>query len=323
MTLQEQLNQVQQQMADEKSKGSEKDAALISSLEQQEADLLHEMMVEDQNKAQQERVQAQVEKVESIKLPFNFDEVFDDPRANLMIIELIKDLQLQAYAEHNAEVEHLIAEHKAEVSELKASNTDLKNQLTGLSDDFRAATELNSELTLHIKDALDKRDAAVRAKEGLETLLEEKQAQIDTLRAEIAVGAKAAINVTNISPSDKLAQLVQESKSAKAKSALDLALEGNNFRGKIVMDGTTATVAPLVAPEVMPFQLINPSSNTGSELDTSGVTAVPAINQEVTPSEEEVSTVSTGLAESTPQEVGKTLEEAFRRIEALEAKLGA
>lgn len=320
MTLQEQLAQVQQQTADEKAKGPERDMELIQNLEQQEADILHQMMVEEQEKAAQERVQAQEERVESISLPYDFSEVFGDPRANDIVIELIKEFQRTAYADHNAEVELLISEHKAELAEVKRSSSVILNGYNELSIKYASISTELVQVKNERDDAISKRDAAVRQAEGLETLLAEKQAHIDQLRDEIAVGAKAAVQVTNISPSDRLAQLVQDSKNAKVKSALDIALENTTpFRGKVLSDGQA--VAPLVAPEVPNFPIVNPSGDTVSTMDSTGTTDVPA-EDTVTPSQGEVQAVRSDVVSGNASEDGQTLQEAFRRIEALELKLG-
>lgn len=280
----------------------------------------------EKEEQQQQRVTAQVEKVESISLPYDFNEVFGDPRANEIILELIQDMQLQGYADHNAEVETLIAEHKAEVAEEKEKRVEIYTQLGNTSRMFneletahKSTLDELQQAKLERDDAINKRDAAVRQADGLEQLLAEKQEHIDKLRDEIAIGAKAAINVTNISPSDKLAQLVQESKNAKVKSALDIALENSApFRGKVIKDGEV--VAGLYPPEVTPFPTFDNASDSGYQLVT-GPTGEVLAEDTLTPSEEEVQVRDTvDLRPSS--ENGQTLEEAFRRIEALEAKLG-
>lgn len=318
ISLQEQLDNVKADLSvlDNNNRG---DLAEISRL----TTLQNELLAQE---ALEARVQVQEERVESITLPYNFSEIFDDPRADAMIIELIKDLQRQSYAEHNAEIEQLVAEQKAQVAELKSENNkhlheleSLSNVLAGKNREIDEVNSENTQLKIERDDAYSKRDAAVSRAEGLETLLAEKQEHIDKLREEIAIGAKAAVNVTNISPSDRLAALVEESKQAKVKSALDIALENKTpFRGKVgsVSEGG----AQLNALEAAVFPYVNPTSNTTSQLDTAGATSVPTEDQGVTFQEN----VHSGypVDQGCTSEDGKTLEEAFRRIEALEAKLG-
>lgn len=243
----------------------------IAQLKAQEIEL-------EKEAAAQARIETQIEKVESITLPFNFDEVFDDPSANEMIIELIKDLQLQAYADHNAEIATLTSDHEAELQAVNDSLSQLKTQYDVVSAQLSQTQNDLAQTRFERDDALAKRDAAVRHAEGLETLVAEKQAHIDKLRDEIAIGAKAAVNVTNISPSDKLAQLIQERKNAKVKSALDIALENSApFRGKVIKDGEL--VAPLNAPQAAVFPYIDSSSDTTYPVVTGPIETVPTPDQ--------------------------------------------
>lgn len=312
MELSEQLKSLRGKLSAENDLGGQRDASKIADLEQQIADLQAEA-----------RAQEQEEKVESIVLPYDFSEVFGDPRANEMIVELIKDFQRQAFADHNAEVETLIAEHKAEIQLVTSDRNQAKERLQLLSDNLGEEKQAHNEVLallnetkLRLNDAESKRDAAVRHAEGLETLLSEKQEHIQTLRDEIAIGAKAAINVTNISPSDRLAQLVQDSKNAKVKSALDIALENAApFRGKVTRDGEV--VAQLEVPQVSPFPVINPSGNTDLQLVASPIAIIPTNDSEVTPTEA-LSSLPTGLVEGSPSEDGqgeKSLEERVKLLE--------
>lgn len=242
------------------------------------------------------RVQVQEEKVESISLPYDFNEVFDDPRANEMISELIKEYKRADYAEHNTELTQMVTEHREELRaaadrelQLKRQNDELQAKYeetyAKLGNTSKMFAELETEhnklrddyqgVVLEREDALSKRDAAVREKEGIETLLTEKQEHIDKLRDEIAIGAKAAINVMNISPTDRLAALVEQSKSAKIKSSVELALERMDpIRGKIDV------VAPPKALEEATFPTqTNDSANIG--LDNGQASEIPASDQGV------------------------------------------
>lgn len=312
MTIQEQLNQVQEELSnlDSNNRGDLPEISRLTTLQ-------NELVAQQ---ALQERVQVQEQEIESIVLPegYDFDEISGVENMNLMIIEVIKDFQRQYNLKRNAEEELMINEHKAQVAELKAANDSFAHENEKL---MQLTEELNKAIStahLELTDALSKRDAAVREKEGLEVLLQEKQAHIDTLRNEIAVGAKAAINVTNITPSDRLAQLVQESKNAKVKSALDIALENTApFRGKVSRDGES--VANLETPQVMPFPIVDTSSNTSLPV-VSGPTSEDTTGDQVTPPSEEgeVQALSTGLAESDAGTVGESAETLEQRVKRLE-----
>lgn len=325
MTLSEQLAGIEEKLSqlDNNNRG---DLAEISRLTTMQNELLAQQALE-------ERVQVQETKVAAIILPYDFNELFGDPNANDIVIELIKDLQRQAYAEHNAELTEMATAHRDELRaaadrelQLKRQNDELQEVGAQMGEKLLSLRSDIGQAIIERDDALAKRDAAVREKEGIELLLAEKQAQIDTLRDEIAIGAKAAVNVTSIAGTDKLAQLIEASKQAKVKSAVDIALENPvPFRGKVISDGA---VVQLNAPEVQPFRPIDQASDSGYQLVTGPVSELPADDQveESFRRLEEVQAVSTGLVEGTSSEVGqgeKTLAEAFRRIEALEAKLGA
>lgn len=325
MNLTEQLTEIKEQLGqlDPNNRDHLVEIGRLKSLENQ-------LTVEE---AEQQRIQVQESKVESITLPYDFSEIFEDPRANEMIVELIKEYQRAAYAEHNAELNEMATGHRDELRaatdrelQLKRQNDELQQENQLISSDreqtkerLQQFSDKLAEVARDLGDALSKRDAAVREKEGIELLVAEKQAQIDTLRDEIAIGAVAAINVTNISPTDRLAQLVQDSKNAKVKSALDIALESNApFRGKVITDGA---VVQLNAPEATPFRPIDTSGNTSNQLVTGPSETVSADDQ-VTPSEGEVQAVQSPVVEGSTSEDGQTLAEAFRRIEALENRVG-
>jgi predicted MPP superfamily phosphohydrolase len=253
----------------------------------------------EQEAAQQVRIQAQEEKVATITLPFDFNELYGDTTANESIIEVVQIFLRSANDEHNSEIAQLTDAHKEEIRasgerevQLKRQNDELNLILDNANGAIEVVNEqlaeekaahdevlkMLNETKLRLNDAESKRDAAVRDKEAAESLLAEKQAHIDTLRAEIAVGAKNAINVTNINPSDRLAALVEQSKNAKIKSAQDLALENDvPFRGKVLVDGV---VAPPIALEVPTFP--NQADNTSHQLDQTGPSPIPADHPEVT-----------------------------------------
>lgn len=315
MNLRDQLTSVENQLAEEKS-NLNKNPELIAHLEERQAQLTAQ--ITEQEAVQQVRIQVQEEKVESIALPYDFNEVFADPRANEMIIELIKDFQRQAYADHNTEVEELIAEHKNELKVVSDNLAKAETENHTLNIELDDLTARVNHLTIERDDALSKRDAAVREKEGIETLLDEKQEHIDKLRDEIAIGAKAAINVTSISPSDRLAALVQESKSAKIKSSLELAMERTEpVRGKIEV------VAPPKALEeaTFPGQASDPA-NIG--LDDTETSQLPAANTEVgfppiptaqAPDVHSGHPVDTGVTSTTGTSGSQTVEERFEALE--------
>lgn len=236
------------------------------------------------------RFQEQEEKVQSLTLPYDFNKLYDDTTANETIIEVVQLFMREANTEHNNEVQGLIDAHREEMRaasdrelQLKRQNVELQSIIENGSAENKELIRQNgdyrdhiAQITLERDDALSKRDAAVREKEGIELLLTEKDAHIQTLRDEMAIGASRAINVTEVKASDRLAALVEQSKSAKIKSSIELALERTEpIRGKIDV------VAPPKALEdaTFPTQAGN-TANIG--LDNVQVSGVPANDQEVT-----------------------------------------
>jgi hypothetical protein len=236
MTLAEQLKALKGKLNAENDLGGQRDMTKIAELEQQIADLNIQILAENQAQEAEVRVQEQAERLGSIKLPYDFSEVFGDPRANEIVIELIKEFQVEANEEYNEKLKGINADHLEELRaatdrelQLKRQNDDLQvkweETFAKLGSTSRLFTELETahnnmvgelqQSNLERDDALAKRDAAVAKADGIELLLSEKDEHINKLREEIAIGAKAAINVTHIPGTDRLAALVEQSKSAK------------------------------------------------------------------------------------------------------------
>ncbi|MDR6555455.1 hypothetical protein [Paenibacillus qinlingensis] len=200
----------------------------------------------------EERIKKQEETVQAIKLPHDFSELFDDHRANDIIIELIKQFQRQAYADHNEEIVNIISAHKQDQEATKQQITELQDKIAVDAQDLYNCHQTIFQLNFELEDVKTKRDAAVEAKEEAEQLLHEKQLHLDKLQNEIANGAKEAAKPVEITLTDRLSELVEQSKSAKIKSSLELALErtapvrgtveitkpvGSQFRPETSLDG--------------------------------------------------------------------------------------
>lgn len=188
----------------------------------------------EQSQEQEQRVQKQEEQVQSIKLPFDFNDIFDNKNANEMIKELIQQFQRQANADHNAELEQVHNDNREKLRaaeerevQLQRQNTELNHQLENessqlamvITDRDQARKELH-QVTLELEDANSKRDAAVRELEDAKREIERLNGHIDDLRKDAAVGARNGYKVTDIAANDKLAQLVKESAAEKAARGL-------------------------------------------------------------------------------------------------------
>lgn len=207
----------------------------FEEFDQLQTDIAHLEAELEQEQAKQMRVQVQEEKVQSIQLPHNFDEVFGDPRANEIITEVIREFQRQAYEEHNAEVEQLIARNQEESRAATDRELQLQRQNKELQDSLEAEhkqakrdaqefVDLEhkiAQLQLEQQDAESKRDAAARELETAQQEINRLNSHIDDLRKEIAVGAKEAHKVTDIGSNNKLNALVKQSLEEKVNRGLE------------------------------------------------------------------------------------------------------
>jgi hypothetical protein len=265
--------------------------------------------------AEEARTQSQTEAVESITLPLDFNDLFENPLANEMIIEVVKQFQIQAYANHNAELEQIKSSYEGRLrgadereAQLQRQNGELQNAIEAERQqsmlDAKEHAELMqqiAQLGLEKQDAESKRDAAVSEKEGIELLLTEKQAQIEQLRQDLA-NAPAPKQAIDITPTDKLAQMVKESTIEKANRGL--MRWGLPTLEIPTIDGQTQ---PVAAPEI------------------------PALQEVHTyPSENEIPTAEPGLADQASPILGEsakaeettvTLESLHARVKVLEDRL--
>lgn len=178
--------------------------------------------------AEQERVQAQEAEVESIKLPYDFDELFSEEGhpvtgANDMIIEVVKDTKRQANIEKNQALDEQKATFNAKLSEVE---NDLQFKIDSMKNIIDNGTAANAELTREIgdvraylqqvnlerDDAFNKRDAAFRQ-------LQEAREEIELLKNKLE-STESPKQSLDISPSDKLAQMVKESLAEKVNRGL-------------------------------------------------------------------------------------------------------
>lgn len=284
--------------------------------------LAEKLEQEQQEQARLVRVQVQEEKVQSIQLPHNFDEVFGDPRANEIITEVIREFQRQAYEEHNAEVEGIHNSYRAQLSEAGVREAELKLKIDVMKQEIDKGIEekvilirdnanylkFNHKLETVKDDAELKRDAAVRELETAQQEINRLNSHIDDLRKEIAVGAKEAYKVTDIGSNNKLNALVKQSLEEKVNKGLER-------WSKMMPD----IVAP---PEitVSPFRGDDKANDTVVPVDEPADGNDTASHTEVI-FRDQVEGVQPGAdsGDNGDQEsaVG-TLEEAFKRIDQLE-----
>lgn len=209
MSLQAELDVVQQQIGDEKQKGAEKDASRIAVLEQQEAAILLQM--DEEAKSQKE--QAIEQKVQE-DIPFSIPgvDISDVPPEWMQVFDLIQRAdRRRIYGGHAVELEQIEndhAEYKAQ-AELRIANQGETIETLRLDCEAIAAernekqNEIvrlegeNNQLALEKAHADAKRDAAVRDKEeSVKLMVEEvasRQNEIQRLRSEVADYQKAKV----------------------------------------------------------------------------------------------------------------------------------
>lgn len=231
MELKDQIGILEQKILDLKEEDA--DQSEIDKVQARIDELKSQDEAVQQEKEQ--RVQAQEEKVQSLTLPYDFDAIFDDPRANEMITELIQSFQRQAYADHNAEVEQISTTYRDQLRsaedrevQIKRQNAEIQKQLEEDSAKLAFSMQTNGEL-IKQRDQISAEKAEFEQKLANATAelddanreIERLNSHIDDLRKDAAVGAKNGYKVQDISTSSRLDELVKESAAAKAARALE------------------------------------------------------------------------------------------------------
>lgn len=236
------------------------------------------------------------EKVASIVLPYDFNDLYENSTANATIIEIVQQFKRQDLVEHNAEIQSLIQLHKDEVRASNDREMQLQRQNKTLQNDLADAQEKNSELRTvindqdktiselqdELQDVRQSRDNAALQIEEQKLEIERLNSHVDDLVKEQAVGAREAHKV--IETNQTLNQLIEKAnaeKQAKIKSAAELVLENNApFRGKVEL--------PSVPQQEFPFSGENGENTTTGSADvqlpsteapqTAEVATFPTIN---------------------------------------------
>jgi hypothetical protein len=178
---------------------------------------------------QAEREQAQLEKVDSITLPVDFNDLFDNTAANDMVIEVVKTLRLQDYTDHNAEVAKINTDWKTKMQAISEAFTaqlsDLQKRLDAeLLQGQEDAKELNdleqqvSQLSHEKRDAEQKRDNAANELSVATQEIARLNSHIDDLQQQLA-NAPAPKSAIEIGSSNRLAELVVKAKESAAAAA--------------------------------------------------------------------------------------------------------
>jgi hypothetical protein len=209
----------------------------------QKSDLKKELETALADEAQQqERVQAQTEKVESITLPYDYNDILGNPLANETIIEVLKQDRLQSYDEHNIDIDRIHAGWKVRLDELTNEWDATKTKLYVVNSELQAKLDAETEqaqmdaieimelsqqvaqLGLEKKDADLKRDAALlELSDALATIESQKQAAIENVELKAQVEALqqelTAKKALTVNGNDKLAELASKAKESTIEKA--------------------------------------------------------------------------------------------------------
>lgn len=198
MNLSEKLAKVQQDLQIEKSKVEDRNIELIRELEEQEAKLLEQMMLEESGQAVNESTPTV--QIPEIILEHDLNAAFNHPHANEYVIQLIKAGQAQLASEYEKEITAIREEHKREIEIERLHQEELKQQ----SEKIKAETHENTakmyellheveDLKVVNKDLEEKRDAAARELDeanDIKSILEHKiellEKEIESLKTKLS-----------------------------------------------------------------------------------------------------------------------------------------
>ena len=171
-----------------------------------------------------ERDQAQEEEVQAITLPYDFNELLSEEghaitNANEMIIEVVRDFKRQANVEKNQALDEQKAEYNEKLRKesdtivtFRINNDELRETLEVMENQINNYRLNLNQSNIERDDAFNKRDAAFRQ-------LQEAQDEITALKIKLE-NAPTAQKTLDISPSDKLAQMVKNSLAEKVNRGL-------------------------------------------------------------------------------------------------------
>lgn len=244
MSLQEQLTQLQQQIATEKQRGAEHDRFLVAQWEAQEAALLEQIMNEQVEQNHEVRIAESHQKVAYIldslqvggltlrQLSAGEDEF------ELLYSKIVQLFEVQAESASNQ-----IKGYEERESQLIRQNNNLQNRLTDAERENSRLSAWANEQETRANDAEAKRDAAVRAAEETKAENEQLKSWNDDLQLQIQRGVSGAIRVVDAEEEAKRAVEEQERiERVKAQRTIydvvpDNDINPKNYTAKKVIDG--------------------------------------------------------------------------------------
>lgn len=248
--------------------------------EMKKVDLKKELAAAQAAEASQaEREQAQTEKVDSIVLPLDFNELFDNTAANDMVIEVVKSFQNQAYADHNAEIAQINADWQEKIR--AASERELQLQ--------RQNEEMQKNLTqsnLDKQDAESKRDAAAKQLDEANAEIERLNGHVSDLQQQLA-NAPAPKVAIEIGSTERLTELAAKAKESTADSAARALARWNSTHEALAVPALDIPALPQVK-DPTEVQTNTQDLPTTDSTATEGATGNAAVDEVVEQTEQPV-----------------------------------
>lgn len=287
----------------------------------------------EQEAAQMVRIQAQEEKIENEPVPFQLAGVDLSalPVEFIEVMERITKIDRRNMAEdHNKEIQKMIEASREDGRAWAERELQLKRQndfnqislataykdIERLDSENNALDNLISKLEFEKQEAESKRDAAMAELDGVKLALEVAQEEIQQMRAADHYGEANAQKIIDITPEET--SEIQNLVNNLAKKLVTINAIGGNWKEAVYDDGSKLVVhADEVATleQVSPFQVNTELAQANVEPSAPAEAVTPEVTFQTDFPVQSGNSVDQGLA----NEDGKTLEEAFRRIETLTA----
>lgn len=247
---------------------------LESEIEQFKAELLAidaaEQAQAEQEAAQQVRIQAQEEKIESEPIPFQLAGVDLSalPVEFIEVMERITKIDRRNMAEdHNKEIQKMIDANREDGRAWAERELQLKRQndfnqislataykdIERLDSENNALDNLISRLEFEKQEAESKRDAAMTELDGVKLALEVAQEEIQQMRAAGHYGEENAQKIIDITPEET--SEIQDLVNNLAKKLVTVNTIGGNWKEAVYDDGSKLVVH---ADEVSTLEQVSP-----------------------------------------------------------------
>lgn len=224
MNLQDQLTEIEAQIAEEVAKGGDKDQNTLAALEQKQAVILMQMD-EEQTKQQQEAAQQVRIEQATAQAAYFLDNLViegltmrelcvDEPQYQMLRIAVQNKL-INLAEDHIKNIGEVQADENAQrvviQAQLDAAQKKIEDNDREAFEDHETIRQLRADLHQAQLEVTDTQSKLKNAGDEIERL----NSQVDDLRKEIAVGARNAYKVTDVEQTQQLKQLADQIKAAR------------------------------------------------------------------------------------------------------------